>query len=193
MKSLHHPERLDVRALARAGEALSGQTPVSQRERLHSEQADSFAGGPSPVDPLVVWSAQGEWRERLGGSPQCWLHVKARLDLPLVCQRCLGPVVQALEVDRSFRFVVDEATAEREDEASEEDVLVLSPAFDLLSLIDDELLMALPLVPRHEPDCPQPVRLTSQDASFDEASAQGRPNPFAALAQLRRNQGGGKP
>lgn len=181
MKAAYSPERLDVRALARAGDRLEGETPASQCERLLAELA------PTPAAmPHIHWRAQGEWRERLGGAGQCWLHLTASVSLPLVCQRCMGAVEMLLEVDRTFRFVSDEATAEREDEEAEEDVLALSPQFDLIGLIEDELLMALPLVPRHEPDCPAPVQLSAQDAGFDEAQTQGRPHPFAALAQLKR-------
>lgn len=181
MKAAYSPERLDVRALARAGDRLEGETPVNQCERLLAELASTQV-----TVPLIHWSAQGEWRERLGGAGQCWLQVTAQVRLPLVCQRCLGPVEMHLEVERTFRFVSDEATAEREDEDAEEDVLVLSPQFDLIGLIEDELLMALPLVPRHEPDCPSPVQLSVQDAGFEEAQSEGRPHPFAALAQLKR-------
>jgi uncharacterized protein len=181
MKAAYSPLRLDVRALARAGERLEGDTPIQECERLLAEMVPT-----SDAIPLIRWSALGEWRERLGEAGQCWLHVTAQVRMPLVCQRCMGPVEMLLEVERSFRFVANEATAEREDEDAEEDLLVLSPQFDLMGLIEDELLMALPLVPRHEPDCPAPVQLSAQDTGFDEAQAQGRPHPFAALAQLKR-------
>ncbi len=181
MNAAYSPARLDVRALARAGDRLAGETPTHECERLLAEMVS-----PSYSAPLIHWSAQGEWRERLGGTGQCWLHVTAEVRLPMVCQRCMGAVDVPLTVERSFRFVADEATAEREDEEAEEDVLVLSPQFDVLGLIEDELLMALPLVPRHEPDCPAPVRLSAQDAGFDEAQSTERPHPFAALAQLKR-------
>lgn len=186
MKSSPDPECLDVKALARAGQTLSGRTPVSHRERLQAERAPTEAGYEPAPEPHIDWSIRGEWRERLGAAAQCWLHVQAQLTLPLVCQRCLGPVGVPLEVNRPFRFVADEATAEREDESAEEDVLVLSPQFDVLELIDDELLMALPLVPRHEPECPSPVQLTVQDPAFDDGGAQGRPHPFAVLARLKQ-------
>ena len=181
MKNAYSPRRLDVKALARAGDRLEGDTSIQECERLLAEMIPS-----SESIPFIRWRAQGEWRERLGGAGQCWLHVTAQVRMPLVCQRCMGAVDMPLEVERSFRFVADEATAEREDEEAEEDVLVLSPQFDLIGLIEDELLMALPLVPRHEPDCPAPVQLSAQDAGFDEAGSQGRPHPFAALAQLKR-------
>ena len=60
------------------------------------------------------------------------------------------PVDVPLDVERSFRFVADEATAEALDEECDEDLLALGREFDLRELIEDELLMALPVVPRHE-------------------------------------------
>ena len=90
-----------------------------------------------------------------------------------------------LEVDREFRFVADEATAEALDDESEEDLLALSREFDLHELIEDELLMALPVVPKHD-ECPTSVPLASSDDDFEEANAE-KPNPFAALAALRKD------
>jgi uncharacterized protein len=60
------------------------------------------------------------------------------------CQRCLTPVDVPLDVERSFRFVADEATAEALDDECDEDLLALSREFDLRELIEDELLMACP-------------------------------------------------
>ena len=93
-----------------------------------------------------------------------------------------------LEVDREFRFVADEATAEALDDESEEDLLAMSREFDLHELIEDELLMALPVVPKHT-ECPTAVPLASSDDDFEEASAE-KPNPFAALAGLRKDSKG---
>ncbi|MPM75651.1 Large ribosomal RNA subunit accumulation protein YceD [bioreactor metagenome] len=101
------------------------------------------------------------------------------------CQRCLGPVDVPLDIEREFRFVADEATAEALDDECEEDLLVLSREFNLRQLIEDELLMELPVVPRHD-ECPSPVVLQSTDSDFEEASSQ-KPNPFAALASLRKD------
>jgi uncharacterized protein len=88
-----------------------------------------------------------------------------------------------LDVDRWFRFVADETTAEALDDDSEEDLLALSRDFSLHELIEDELLMALPVVPRHEV-CPSEVPMNSSDEDFEAANAE-RPNPFAALAGIR--------
>lgn len=169
--------RLDVKALAKAGTVLSGQDLLSNYERLLEETSGQGA------DRQVRWEARGELREAAGGLGQVWLHLRAEVRLPLLCQRCMGPVDIPLEVDRAFRFVTTEAQAEIEDEEAEEDVLALSRDFNLKDLIEDELLMALPVVPRHAV-CPVAVKLAVQDPDFDAASAE-KPKPFAALAGLR--------
>ncbi len=172
-------QRLDVKAFAQAGAKLAGHDSLMKYERLALE-----AKGLHP-DLLVDWQAEGELRTALGGMSQVWLHLKVRASFPMECQRCLTPVDIPLEVDRAFRFVADEATAEALDDESEEDLLALSREFDLRELIEDELLMALPVVPRHD-ECPTAVPLASSDDDFEEASA-AKPNPFAALAGLRKD------
>ncbi|MNY58062.1 hypothetical protein D3C86_1943550 [compost metagenome] len=101
----------------------------------------------------------------------------------MICQRCLTLAPIALDVERSFRFVADEATAEALDDESEEDLLALSKEFDLFELLEDELLMELPVVPLHD-ICPEAVPLASSDDDFEQANSE-KPNPFAALAGLR--------
>jgi len=181
MSSEFNASRLDVKAFAQAGAVLSGQDLLSKYERLLAE-----AGGQG-ADRPVEWEVRGEMHTDASGFAQIWLHLSAQVSLPLTCQRCLGPADIAVAVDHAFRFVATEAQAEAEDEEAEEDVLVLSHDFNLRELIEDELLMGLPLVPRHEV-CPTEVKLTTQDADFEAASA-AKPNPFAALAGLK----GGKP
>lgn len=130
--------------------------------------------------------ADGELRTTHGMDGQVWLRLKASASLPLICQRCLHPVDVPLEVEREFRFVADEATAEALDSESEEDLLVLSREFNLHELIEDELIMVLPVVPRHK-RCPSAVKLASSDEDFEQANAQ-KPNPFAALAGLHKDK-----
>ena len=95
----------------------------------------------------------------------------------------------ALAVRPSLRFVRGEAQAEALDEDSEEDVLALTPALDLQPLVEDELILALPLVPRHE-QCPKPLPMSAGEGEIQQADAAD--HAFAALASLRRN-GGVKP
>jgi uncharacterized protein len=97
----------------------------------------------------------------------------------------LGPVQTLVEVDTWLRFVSDEAQAAALDAELEEDVLALEREQDALELVEDELLLALPLVPRHE-ECPQPLPLPAEDLDDEADAAPAKPNPFAALAQLKK-------
>jgi len=169
--------RLDVRAFAEEGGVLRGQAPLGNHERLMAETRGNGADAP------VSWSATGELRNPRHVHPEIWLHLQAQALLPLTCQRCLGPVDVPVAVDRSFRFVPDEAIAAAQDEQAEEDVLALGRSFDLIELVEDELLMELPLAPRHE-TCPEPVKLAVADEDFEAASAP-RENPFAQLGKLK--------
>jgi uncharacterized protein len=176
MSSEFQVRRLDVAAFARDGRTASGDDALSVFARLAQETTH-------PEGVQVRWSVQGEQRRDAADQPQAWLHLTAQTTLALVCQRCMEAVDEVLDVEHTFRFVATESQAEAEDDESDEDVLALSPDFDLHALIEDELLMALPLVPRHEV-CPTGVRLSAQDEGFDAASAE-KPNPFAALAGLK--------
>jgi uncharacterized protein len=176
MTELKRPPKIDVKQAAQTSQQLAGQDMLSNYERLLSET--NGLGGLNALD----WSVRGVLQPDQAGQPQAWLHLSVHVNLPLTCQRCLGPVDVPLQIERAFRFVETEAQADLEDDASPEDVLVLSHDFDLAALIEDEVLMDLPVVPRHE-SCPLPVKLTAADADF--AEAQPKPNPFSVLAGLK--------
>ena len=174
MKTDWDPRHLDVRAFARARAVLQGTAALSEWPRL-SDDAVQPQGE-------VCWQLEGQWRAMVGGEEQAWLTLQAQVRIPLACQRCLGAVACDIAVDRAFRFVADEAQAELQDEQSEEDVLVWSHSFDALALVEDELIMALPMVPVHEV-CPSlPTTVTAQESP----PSSDRPNPFAVLSKLRK-------
>jgi len=181
MSTLFNVRRLDVRAFAQAGELLSGQASLSEMPRLHADCA-----GVSP-DRQIQWSAKGGLQAQVNAPAKVWLQVKATTALPFVCQRCLEPVEITVAVERDFRFVSSERLAEEEDQLAEEDLLVESREFDLLSLIEDELLMEMPLVPRHT-KCPSTIVMAVQDSDF-EVAEHSSPKPFAALAGLKKHPG----
>lgn len=166
------PLRLDVEAFARAGAGLAGAWPLAELPRLASLLADSTAS--------VSWRADGERRRAAGGDMQTWLRLRAAARLSLTCQRCLAPLEELLELDRRLRFAADEAEAAALDAEIEEDVLALGGSLDLRALVEDELLLALPLVPRHD-RCPRPIELPA-----DGQAAEPPTQPFAALAALKR-------
>ena len=168
------PRHLDVRRFATEGAELAGEWPLSGLGRL----SDSAAAERSPsTNDVVSWQARGE--QLPGVEPEIWLHLNAQTALALQCQRCLAPLDVDVAVDRRFRFVVGEATAAELDAESEDDVLALTRALDLQSLTEDELLLALPLVPMHVV-CPEPLPKVTADGDGETVS-----NPFAVLASIR--------
>lgn len=177
------PLRLDVAAFAAEGAELAGDWPAADFPRL-TETA--HAEGAAEPGEAIHWRGRGELRAPVGGHPQPWLHIEAETTVWLQCQRCLQPVRESLAVQRDFRFVRNEAEAEAEDADSDEDVLALTRSLNLRDLLEDELLLALPLVPRHEV-CPEP--LPQAEPASQEAEEVARPNPFAKLAELKRGRG----
>lgn len=171
------PRRVDIAAACADAMSLSGQWPLGALDRL------AEGGNASAADTLVDWEARFELRPVAGGPPERGLALRASAQVHRECQRCLQPVALALAVDRRLRFVDDEATAAALDADSEDDVLVVSRQFDLQALVEDELLLAMPLVPMHD-DCPDPL---VQPVADEPAGAQA--HPFAALAALKRGPG----
>lgn len=182
MSSRKQPGGMDVKAFAQSGGERQQQEGLADYPRLLEEVAGSAAAA------VVRWHVHGEMRHPAGLPAQPWLHVQAEAVLPLACQRCLEPVEQTLQVDRWFRFVADEAQAALEDEDAEEDVLALDPEFDLRQLVEDELLMELPLVPRHA-HCPVDVPVEHAGEDFARAQA-AKPRPFDVLSGLGRKADG---
>jgi uncharacterized protein len=178
MKNDFAPKHMNVDTFARGSEKVEGDERLARFDRLLEETLG--LGAESPVS----YSARGEVRNEGQAGEELWLHLSAHVVLPLICQRCMGPVELPVAMERSFRFVATEELAAIEDEESEEDVLVLSRDFNLLDLIEDELLMALPVVPKHEV-CPVAVQLQVADADFVDEPVE-KPNPFAVLGQLKK-------
>lgn len=174
------PHRLDVAAIAQQAATLAGQWPMRALTRLAEAQQPPQDWTPEPVD----WSVRGELRPVPGDAPQVWLHLRAHAAVWLACQRCLNPMLQTLDVDRPIRFVRGEDQAEVLDADSEDDVLALEPSLDLQALVEDELILALPIVPHHE-TCPPENAARPADGEPEPLKA----HPFAALAALKSRRG----
>jgi uncharacterized protein len=177
-------ERLDVAAFAKARGRLEGRVPLDRMPRLAADLQGPADGAPTEV----VWSAEGLWSQPAGDEPQVRLRLRVRASVWLACQRCLQPVAVPLQIDRTLRFARGEDEAARLDEEGEEDVLELTRALDLPALVEDELILALPLVPRHD-TCPQPLPWPgAQTAPPAQAEAAPEPavHPFAALQALKK-------
>lgn len=174
-----HPSttRINVQQLAEGRESLEGCSLLLNMTRLAADLAEL------PANSMVSWQLEGDLVAASTGEDSVHLHLTADAVVRLVCQRCLAPVSMALHVDNSYRFVADEETAMREDDESDEDLLVWDANFDLAPLLEDELLMALPVVPMHD-RCPN-LEGPSASQSEKEQVDPPKPNPFSVLAGLK--------
>jgi uncharacterized protein len=96
------------------------------------------------------------------------LHLNIRTKLPVICQRCLDEMM--VDLDLNFDYLISEKINEALDENDEMDWLEANNEMNLLELIEDELLMAMPIAPAHEKNC---NKLSMQSGE--------KPNPFAIL------------
>lgn len=192
------PEKLDVKAFIEAAAQLAGETPIEGLTRLASAASPE---ADLKSMPPVRWRVTGRTVPQRVGEPELWLDLDAHAELDMECQRCLHPVREHMSVSRSIRFARDEAEAARLDAESDDDVLAVSRQFHLLELVEDELIMAQPIVPRHA-ECPSDIVNLMHDDSETlvpgaapaepgktESSQESKPHPFAALAALKKGSG----
>ena len=122
------------------------------------------------------------WRARGTGTPSgaaaFFLDIEGAIQL--ICQRCLAPMSFPIAIRSRFRIVPDEGAAMAIDATDDDyDAMVGSANFDLDALIEDEVILALPIAPRHAV-CP---------VSAEPPLAVGRkPSPFAMLASLKSTE-----
>jgi len=109
-----------------------------------------------------------------------YLALNVEAGLPLVCQRTLEAFVFKVSVDQRLGLIADE----REEAAlppGYEPLLVTDGALSLADVIEDELILALPVVPL-KPGAP----LDWNDPSPVEADEKP-PSPFAVLGTLKKH------
>ena len=167
------PPFLDLARAARQTFSLEGTLPVKSLPRL----AAALASDAGEVEVALEAGMDSGRR----------ITVSGRIDagLELVCQRCLEPVRLQVHAEPHLVWVKsDQQLAALPDEY--EPLLSADGRVALAELVADELLLALPLVPRHESDaaCGGFTEAAELPAEPDEA----RKKPFAELAKLKRGR-----
>lgn len=104
----------------------------------------------------------------------------------LTCQRCLEPVAAELAADMRLWLLRSEEQAARLPDEADYLVLDENGGIDLADALEDELILALPLVPLHESCEGSPVE---PGGATDEPEPEPRPNPFRVLASLKGRTG----
>ena len=152
---------------AAEGRLLTGQVAVKELGRLADMLADA-AGE-------VTWTVSGE----LGPSREPRLRLRASGGFNVRCQRCLGALEWPVVLDSLLQLVRPGVEIPEEElEIEEFDVIEAGAELSVTDLLEDELLLAVPIAPRHDAcDAPRPLGGVEKES------------PFAALARLRKDGG----
>ncbi len=154
-------QRIVINSLAFAREArsLQGELPIAELTRLLDLLADSSG--------RLSYRIEGSMAAR--NRPQLLLQLDGALSV--CCQRCLEGIVYPVRVRSVLEFVNDEEELTQEEiEDDARDFLLAQSEFDVVALIEDELILDLPSAPRHE-SCVLP----------DSGQGSGKILPFSVL------------
>ncbi|MFT6916184.1 MAG: hypothetical protein ACJAWL_002508 [Motiliproteus sp.] len=165
------PFTIDSRQAADQGRIVEGVVTLVQLERLSGYLVDS--------DGVVNVSMNfGVDEERIR-------HIRglANTTVKMLCQRCLEPVTLELEAEINLGIVADDEAA-KQLPRHYDSLIVNEPKQDLYRLVEEELILTLPLIAQHQ-DC---VVKTEYGEAAVQSGDNDRKNPFNVLAQLRVNK-----
>jgi uncharacterized protein len=158
---------IDAFEFCRQREERSGELALGDLQRLAAELTDANGS--------LSYSLHGGADKE--GHPQ--IHMRVSGAVHLRCQRCLSPFQFDIDSDSVLVLATDDSSAdalEAKLEDEDVDVIVGSRTMDMLALIEDEALLALPVSPRHEV-CPDQPALDALKGDKPES-------PFAVLKKL---------
>ncbi len=156
---------VNPRELAYQGARLQAELSLRQVEKLH----DLVLGeGADTVSVSLEFTLDDCARPRM----RCRILGLVHLE----CQRCLAPI--AMDLDRIWCAVLVDSEEQAQKIPPREDVLVVQQTeVNIVQLIEDDLLLSLPMAPKHI-GCTQPAR----------AEVAASVSPFSILARLQSGE-----
>lgn len=152
---------------------IEGQISLSRFERLK----ESLLSDEGEVDITLSFGRNEKGLKTIHGT--------ASVSVQMQCQRCLETSTQEIHTDIHLAVVKDESQL-GESEADLEPFLTSEEKVDVVALVEDDLLLAIPLVAYHSiEEC---VANGYQGSESETAEEEGeKSNPFAVLAELKKN------
>lgn len=106
-----------------------------------------------------------------------FLDLSVSGSLKLHCQRCMQPTEWVFDEQARIVLFSNEETLDEAMLADEElEGMLLAEELDVFALVEDQILMALPISPKHD---------SCGNDKLDQIN-QDKPNPFAVLAGLKK-------
>ena len=167
------PEYVDAWRMVSARRSFEGTLPVASLRRL----CEALASPDGEVSFELDFG-----RDSLGTN---YVEVRASAPLTLTCQRTLEPFVLPVALQTRLGLI----SQERDEAGLPPDYEALLVAEDgrlhPADVIEDELLLVLPLVPVN-PDSVLPDEVTGPDPTDDPVGEERSENPFAVLRELKK-------
>lgn len=108
---------------------------------------------------------------------------RVRSDLALICQRCLKAMKVSIDIEVALGMVASEEEARRLPDHYDP-VVIEDQRLAVAAVVEDEILLALPAIPRHEGGACK----AADTGSAAEPAAEPKDNPFAVLATLKKQR-----
>ncbi len=165
------PRELDAMELADRNASIQGDLEIRCFDRL----ADVLADNTGTVAVALTFGKKGRLATVDG-------HVSAVLAVK--CQRCLDSLEWPIDNDIKLGVVSSVAQANNLPLGFEPLLLADDGKIQVKVLVEDELLLSLPDIPKHQDDCLAPV-VREQPGSVSDDNATKKTNPFSVLADLK--------
>ena len=166
------PKKIDPRKLAERDAEFEGRVSIADMPRLVTCLVDDEG----TVEVRIRFARDEQRLRIISGSA----HGRVRM----TCQRCLEPV--SVEIEARLNLAVALTDEQAQNLPRCYDPLIMeTDEMELLPIIEDELMLSLPLVPFHD-DCS--IQTSFGDAETARAQ-EDKPNPFSVLAQLKEKAG----
>ena len=166
------PESVDAWRMVSARRSFQGSLPIAAMPRLCEALADDAGSAQYQLD---------FGRDEFGTA---YVDVRVQAPLSLVCQRTLDPFIMPVTVESRLGLIRSEREEASLPAGCEPLLIAEDDKLNPIDVIEDELLLALPLVPVN-PDSALPEDVTRPPA--EPISVEERPdNPFAVLRELKK-------
>ena len=156
---------IDSLDFALKGGELSGEVPMAELPRMADLLTD--------LEGSISYALRGYAGE--DGKPMLELSLEGRCNLR--CQRCMKSLAYPVRLVSRLRLEQEEEALEADLEDEEADSIPAEKRMDVIALLEEELLLSLPIAPKHEVGV----------CSMAEGAKVEKPNPFAVLASLKKS------
>jgi uncharacterized protein len=167
------PKEIDPFRFAQQGREIEGELNLEEMERL----ADLLYSNEGKVEVKLKFDVDNM------GTP--FVRAEFATTLSLTCERCMGAMEWPVSIETSLGLVKHEKLAESLAEQYEPWVLEDTASINPADLVEDELILSLPIVAKHEHDCLPEEALFSGDKETEEGEAEKPDSPFAVLSALK--------